>query len=662
MAGTRLLKLFDVERVILKPPERIPPAEWTQSNRVLVQPSEIKGPLMLKMTPYNVPILNCVQDSQVETIVICKSAQLGLTEALISMVGYYCDQEPCPVMFCMADEDTATYMSRERIQRMFRASPKLAGLIIEPLFNQHEMSLANGAYIALAWASSVARLASRPIKVVLFDEVDKPGYSVTSNEASAISLGIQRTETFYNRKIVICSTPTDEHGNIWKHLNSCDAIFDWHVPCPYCGQLQPLRWAHEHCREFPEGRYRVDSGLWADIGQVKWEGGRNATPDQIAAAGYECGTCQALWSTAQKNKAVEQGVMVARKEIEHPPRKVGFHLNRLYSLLGRSGDIPKMVTEWIACFPDPRERQGFINSSLAEPLRQVIVASTESEILKARVDLPPQTAPDGAIALTCGIDVQKFGFWFVVRAWARDFSSWLIHYGFLASWDDVEALLESEYPQAGGGQPMKIWRCAVDSGGTDGDEGLTMTEQCYFWVRAHNTGRTYRLWATKGASSEIAGAVAKFGESRDLTPSGKPLRGGLQLVLVDSLKLKETVFARLESAVTGTQFQPAYLHKGVGADYPAQITAEEKRRDRRGKIEWVKIRRDNHLLDAECLCQALVDPTWPGGGLNLLRGPLNKSGQESAATQSAPPRQSDDGRPNWFKDPGAFRRSSWLNR
>jgi phage terminase large subunit GpA-like protein len=282
-----------------------------------------------------------------------------------------------------------------------------------------------------------------------------------------------------------------------------------------------------------------------------------------------------------------------------------------------------------------------VNATLAEPWVLRVTVATEQQVLKARTDLPPQTIPQGAVALTCGIDCQKYGFWFVVRAWARDFSSWLIHYGFLATWDDVEQLLfESAYPRQGSGHMIRIWRAAVDSGGGDTEDGLSMTEQVYFWVRGHNTGRTCRVWATKGASTEIAGAVAKYGETRDRTPSGKPLRGGLQLVLIDTAKMKETVFERLNSAVAGTGFQPAYLHSGTGQDYANQITAEEKRRDRRGRIEWVRVRKDNHLLDAECLCMALVDPTWPGGGLNLIRGPLNANTPESGAKkEQEKPRQ-----------------------
>lgn len=117
--------------------------------------------------------------------------------------------------------------------------------------------------------------------------------------------------------------------------------------------------------------------------------------------------------------------------------------------------------------------------------------------------LPPRTVPHGAVALTCGIDVQKRGFWYLVRAWMPTMASYVIDYGYLGSWDDVQALVfDTCYPVQGPdgsdvGERMPIWRACIDSGGTETEGVYTRTEEVYMWVRANGCGVVH---ACKGAS------------------------------------------------------------------------------------------------------------------------------------------------------------------
>jgi hypothetical protein len=52
------------------------------------------------------------------------------------------------------------------------------------------------------------------------------------------------------------------------------------------------------------------------------------------------------------------------------------------------------------------------------------------------------------------------------------------------------------------------------------------------------------------------------------------------------------------------------LHAETGIDYAQQVLAEELRRRRTGKLEWIQVRRDNHLLDCENLAAACADNGW----------------------------------------------------
>jgi len=110
----------------------------------------------------------------------------------------------------------------------------------------------------------------------------------------------------------------------------------------------------------------------------------------------------------------------------------------------------------------------FLNNFAAEPWKEyeIIANKNEEEILKCRSDLAPQTVPESAVALTAGIDVQKTGFWYVVRAWAKNWTSWNIDHGFLGNWTDVEKLLfENIYPVPDSDRVLRIWRAGIDTGG-----------------------------------------------------------------------------------------------------------------------------------------------------------------------------------------------------
>jgi phage terminase large subunit GpA-like protein len=163
---------------------------------------------------------------------------------------------------------------------------------------------------------------------------------------------------------------------------------------------------------------------------------------------------------------------------------------------------------------------------------------------------------------------------------------------------------------------MRIWRAAIDTGGTRFDNDPSMTEQAYMWIRLNGVGRGCRVWATKGSARPLAGKIS-LGKSLDRTPSGSPLAGGLQLVMLDASQLKDMYHYRLQCALEHDP-ESAYLHKETGVDYARQILAEEKQIDEKGMQVWVEIRRDNHYLDCECMAHACAHYEWPEGGVNIV--------------------------------------------
>ena len=263
----------------------------------------------------------------------------------------------------------------------------------------------------------------------------------------------------------------------------------------------------------------------------------------------------------------------------------------------------------------------------------VLISRNDQQILAARCELPDQVVPATAVALTAGIDVQQHGFWFVVRAWAPDLTNWLVHYGFLPTWKAVEKLLfENVYPVDGEPErTLKIFRACVDTGGTGKYEDMTMTEETYFWIVKHKYLGALELWGTKGSSTAMPGMLS-LGNEIIATHSGKKLPNGLRILMLNSAKLKDQYHSRLALAAdVETRDLPAagFLHKDTGNDYVQQIIAEEKRQDdKTGHESWVNTHgRANHLFDAEVLAGACSDAMFPGGGLMLMAGYIQKQQQ-----------------------------------
>lgn len=607
-----------IEILTWTPDKELRISEWSEKRRILSSRSAERGPFRLRRVPYLKPIMDIALEDQIERVVIMKPAQIAGTTAMENITGYFAVEYSAPIIFYMADQSAANFVCEERLQRMFEDSSELMEYCDKKSFRKNEIRLKNGGHIAISWASSTVQTGTKEAMIVIMDEIDKSGYLRRTAEASPISLIHERLRSFANGKAFLLSTPTYEIGNIAQEIKYCEVVYDWHVPCPYCEIYQPLRWNENYCWGFEENKYRDEKGKMRNIGKVKWGGSLQATKKQILKAGYQCGSCKKLWTTEEKDIAVQNGKPVPREKIpDYDFSRVGFHINRIYSMLGRSGDIPRMVDEFIECKNSGSEKklQGFVNSTLAEPWKNIEMGKTVKEILKARVDLKPRTVPADAITLTCGIDPQKYGFYFVVRAWARDFTSWLVHYGQLSHWDDVYNLLfNTSYPIEGSDRRKSIWIACIDTGGTKFGN-YSMTEEAYHWINTYGFGYGCRVFGIKGSAKPKPGRTVWTGKKGVLRyPSGKPIPGGLALKFLNTHELKFSFYKRLENAINESGERRAYLHNKVKEDYALHLMAEEYQFTDKG-WEWVQIKPDNHWFDAEIYAMAPTEDDFDEAGL-----------------------------------------------
>lgn len=547
-------KYISGEFVTLKPPEKMTVSQWADKFRVLSEKdSASPGPWRTEKTPYLRDVMDAFSDPMIQEITFCAGAQIGKTAAEQNMQGYAIDQDPGPMIVVYPTKDLAKSTSENRIVPMVMLSPVLCAKYHELESEQLELQF-DSMYMALVGANTPSQLASRPVRYVFFDEVDKfPKWS--GKEANPIALARERTKTFYNRKIVKVSTPVLEDGNIWQSWINSDAQYEYFVPCPFCGKYQTLK--HKQVK-FPKG----------------------STPEEAAYSSYyECEYCQGHIDDRHKAAMLRDGKW---KRINRKPgrvRSVGYHLSSLYSPWLTFGDVER---EFLMAKDKPELLQNFINSWLAEPWREKAKAPSIEIVQKNQLPYEKGFVKYEAQLVTMAVDVQKDHFWWAIYGWGPHMTSWLVDWGRAETWPDVAEIMNRDYPREKTGEPVRVRICGIDAGFRK-DE---VFQFCTDWLNI--------AVPTRGASHPMK-------QPYTVTNVDKGIGAGLRLFFFDTLQAKDFVFARY--GLTAGSRGSMNVYDGIEEEFCRQICSEQKvqHEDRKGNITftWEKFTKhtDNHLLD-----------------------------------------------------------------
>jgi len=223
-----------------KLPERVTVSAWADIKRRLdPMTSAEPGQWRTDRTPYLRGIMDAFTNPLIEKITLEMSTQIGKTEAMLNMLGYAIDQDPGPTLFVYPREPDAKTASVTRIKPMIELSPDLNSHRTQDSDDLTKLQMRlDRMYVYFAGANSPAALSQKPVRYLFLDETDKyPKFS--GEEADPIKLATERTRTFWNRKIINCSTPTTSSGYIHREYERSDQR-RYYVPCPYCGGYQVL--------------------------------------------------------------------------------------------------------------------------------------------------------------------------------------------------------------------------------------------------------------------------------------------------------------------------------------------------------------------------------------------------------------------------------------
>lgn len=625
--GKTRFRFSDAERMIFKATERIKVSEHAEKYRMVVS-GDNPGKWRNDLAPYAVEPMDTFGLPWTRKIFLEWAPQTAKTSTAINCLNYCIDIAPGPAFYIMPDEKVAKRISKRQLITTFRSTPKIAELLsprADDVSTLH-IKFQNGMDLMMAWASSAASIASESARYIFYDEPAKyPEFS--GREADPFTLGDQRQNRYESTsKQIYFSTP-NMRGDAFDKLieHEADEIRRYHAVCPHCGHGQVMKFSRIHWHGVKDHR-----AVW-----------------RKRLARYTCEKCGMDWDDYTRNTAVRNGYWKADKPVERPVAVAFRELASWYSTVSMS----KSAWAFMLAQKNPEKMQGWVTQYACRPWVEMVTNQNEDKLLKHKNDIPAGVVPDWAVALTAGIDVQKRGFWFVVRAWAADLTSHLVQYGYLSTFEDVRALVFGTKFQVAGSENshMSIWRAAMDTGGGEVDEDeISRTEEIYDFIAMHGQGVIH---AVKGASQRqfsIVGAEREV-ESRNKQGRRRRFRGRLYLRILDTYQLKILIYNRLdrreahvdkEGNEIAAESQLFYLHADTGIDYVKQFLAEELRKTRGGKMQWVKKRSDNHLLDCEVYAAACAHFSWYPSLVNLVRNmeSRNKRMENVKPKQPAPQR------------------------
>lgn len=561
---TRNLFVNTIKRT-LKKPEKLTVSEWAEKYRILDESSNFQGRWSNDITPYLIGIMDTFNDPYIQEINFVKPTQVGGTEAMLNMLGWIIMDDPAPTMIVYPSDDLAKDTSNDRLKPSLTKTPEINERFYKNASKELNLKF-RGMSIYLRGSNSPSKLASKAIKYLFFDEIDKME-GATKKEASPYNLAKERTRTYiYSKKIYTCSTPTLKTNYVWQIHEDADEQRNYFVPCPHCGEYIVLRWK-----------------------QIKYPDEGDSSEEKARKAIYICQECGCEITDKDKIGMLRKGEWRAvKKKGGGRARKVSFWLNALYSRFLTWADI---VKEFLDSKEDPDKLQNFVNSWLAEPWEDTKLKTTTELVLERQTELEQYVVPEWAKLLTGGVDVQENCLYWTIRAWGDFITSQNICHGQAFSLAEIERIMNLEYLSESGKQNV-VNLAYIDSG--------YETDKVYDFC-ANNSD-----WAlpAKGSSNPMQSHY-KFSTVNKTSSNAH----GMNLVIVDGGKYKDMIAARMRRQNGNGSWM---VYKGCDKEYAEQVTSEHKVNVKNGKktvLTWVKktSHADNHYLDAEVYAMAAAD-------------------------------------------------------
>lgn len=435
----------------LKPLPKISVSNWADNHRMLSSGiSAEPGKWKTSRAPYQKDIMNAFTEPGIHRVVVKSSSQIGKSDMMNNVIGRFAHLDPCAIMMIQPTIDMAQDYSKTRIAPMIRDTKVLNNLFYDVKSRDANNTILSkvfpGGRLIMCGANSPAGLASRPIRILLADEVDRFPDSA-GTEGDPVDLAAKRMTTFWNSCMGLFSTPTNEGSSRIDEEYLAGTQEEWQHKCPNCGEYHLLR--------------HID--MTVDYKEIKTPSGKKTVI--VNDVKWRCPHC---------------GFSFSEKEMKQTPQKyisrnADALKNGIRSFFVNGFTSPwmtwsKIMREWLEAKGDPEREKVIMNTVFGESYKQKGAFEDEQIFLRRRESYGAEL-PNGVLLLTAAIDTQDNRLEYEVVGWGKEEECWGIRKGIVLgapnqdrTWKEIDNILDKTYHFADG-KGLKVVRTFIDSGG-----------------------------------------------------------------------------------------------------------------------------------------------------------------------------------------------------
>lgn len=435
----------------LKPLPKTSVSQWADNYRMLSSGiSAEPGKWKTSRAPYQKDIMNAFTEPGIHRVVVKSSSQIGKSDMMNNVIGRFAHLDPCAIMMIQPTIDMAQDYSKTRIAPMIRDTKVLNNLFYDVKSRDANNTILSkvfpGGRLIMCGANSPAGLASRPIRILLADEVDRFPDSA-GTEGDPADLAAKRMTTFWNSCMGLFSTPTNEGSSRIDEEYLAGTQEEWQHKCPNCGEYHLLR--------------HID--MTVDYKEIKTPSGKKTVI--VNDVKWRCPHC---------------GFSFSEKEMKQTPQKyisrnADALKNGIRSFFVNGFTSPwmtwsKIMREWLEAKGDPEREKVIMNTVFGESYKQKGAFEDEQIFLRRRESYGAEL-PNGVLLLTAAIDTQDNRLEYEVVGWGKEEECWGIRKGIVLgapnqdrTWKEIDNILDKTYHFADG-KGLKVVRTFIDSGG-----------------------------------------------------------------------------------------------------------------------------------------------------------------------------------------------------